>query len=64
MCPPNLQSVAYLGDGVYVGHDDCQIWLLTGSHDHPNNTIALEPRVWELLQAYVGKVNQKEVPAE
>ena len=38
----------YLGDGVYVTHDGYHLILTTAT-----NTIFLEPKVWEALDAYV-----------
>lgn len=45
----------YLGDGVYVHHDQWHIVLTTGHHDQEraDNKIYLEPHVWaQLMQWY------------
>lgn len=52
----NLKDVDYLGDGVYVGHDDYQLWLLANSHEKPTDMIALEPSVYEALRRYAQRV--------
>ena len=30
----NKLDMAYLGDGVYVGHDDYALWLTVNSHEN------------------------------
>jgi len=42
----------YLGDGVYASFDGWHIWLVTGSHDNPDNRVALEPSVYNALVRY------------
>ena len=42
----------YLGDGVYASFDGYHIWLVTGSHDKPDNRVALEPFVFEAAMKY------------
>lgn len=46
----------YLGDGVYASFDGYHIWLKTGSHDNPDNKIALEPSVYAALMRYHAKL--------
>ena len=41
----------YLGDGVYVGHDDYQLWLTVDSHEN-DELIALNPDVLSNLLTY------------
>ncbi len=41
----------YLGDGVYADFDGFMVKLTT-----ENDTIFLEPQVWDALQAYVKNV--------
>lgn len=44
----------YMGDGVYVKINDAnQLELKTGSHDHPDNIVYIEPEVWVSLLCYV-----------
>ena len=45
----------YIGDGVYVRFDGYHVWLLTGSHDRPDNAVALEPQVYEALTKFAEK---------
>jgi hypothetical protein len=45
MFPADLQEKMYLGDGVYVGHDDYHVWLYTDNGIAITNKIALEPEV-------------------
>lgn len=45
------QNLAYLGDGVYAGHDGYQVWLTTGDHRN-RELIALDPDVLKALVAY------------
>ena len=45
MNPADLENKAYLGDGVYVGHDGYHVWLYTDNGITVSNTIALEPPV-------------------
>jgi hypothetical protein len=47
-----LPPPRYLGDGVYAMTDGYHLWLLTGSHDHPNNRVALEREVYENVKVY------------
>lgn len=42
----------YLGDGVYVSFDGEYIWLLTGSHDQPDNRVALDASVFSALLVF------------
>lgn len=46
----------YLGDGVYVDFDGYQLWLSTEDGIQSTNTIALEPHVYEQLEAYVSRL--------
>lgn len=50
------QDLAYLGDGVYAGHDGYQVWLTVGSHMNAE-LIALEPDVLKALVTYA--INNK-----
>lgn len=52
-----LKDREYLGDGVYVGHDNFHIvlWLESESAFGPN-AIALEPAVMGALQRYIDRV--------
>ena len=61
----------YLGDGCYTRFDGYHIWLLTGSHDHPDNEVALEWGVFTELLDYAEKcwgikitINPAEPPKE
>jgi hypothetical protein len=53
-----LACKRYLGDGVYAGYDQFQIWLSTLE----GQRIALEPEVMRALVAYVERL--REVNAE
>lgn len=54
------QDMAYLGDGVYAGHDGYQVWLTTGSHMNAE-LIALDPNVIKALVTYAVKHNIVEI---
>jgi hypothetical protein len=44
------KELGYLGDGVYLSDDGCQLWLAVNHHE--NKVVALEPIVaLELVQA-------------
>ena len=45
--PEELRNAFYLGDSVYVGSDECQVWLITFNGIETTNEIALEPGVIE-----------------
>jgi hypothetical protein len=45
MLPADLKAKMYLGDGVYVGHDEFHVWLYTDNGIEVTNKIALEPEV-------------------
>jgi len=49
----------YLGDGVYVGFDGCQIIMTTGHHERAmaDNVIAMEPTVLAALDRYRERLN-------
>lgn len=50
----------YIGDGVYVRHDDFGIVLTTENGVRVTNTIYLEPEVWKNLEDYVETIGNKE----
>ena len=58
MSNDNEREPEYLGDGVYASFDGYHVWLRTGSHDNPDNTIALEPGVWNALVRYRARVTK------
>jgi hypothetical protein len=43
---------AYLGDGVYIGHDGWQLWLLT-ERDDGLHRVALDQQVQHALLTYL-----------
>ena len=47
----------YLGDGVYASFDGYQVWLAVNHHE--NKQVALEPRVFQNLCAYVKMLKEK-----
>ena len=55
----NLQDMRYLGDGVYVGHDGYQIWLMTNSHVSPDDMIALDPEIFKALLQYKESIEKR-----
>lgn len=46
----------YLGDGVYVSHDEYGINLMANDHKNPTDRIYLEPSVLRNLVAYAKRV--------
>lgn len=47
----------YLGDGVYVEHDDARVLTVTTSNGlETTNTIVLEPKVYAALVAYAARM--------
>ena len=48
----------YLGDGVYVSHDDCQFWLRT-ERENGWHEIALEPGMVSKLLEYQKRIQGK-----
>lgn len=52
-----MRNPEYLGDGVYIKHDGIAITLMTGSHDHPDNTIVLEPFVLKAFDTFRKEAN-------
>ena len=52
----------YLGDGVYVGFDGYQIWLITSDGLGETNRIALDPDTYEALLAYVARLKRATEP--
>lgn len=40
-----LLNKSYLGDAVYIGHDDWHVWLYTSDGVSITNRIALDPHV-------------------
>lgn len=55
-----LNDWEYLGDGVYFMFDGYHIWLHTGSHDRPDNRVALDPDVRAALARRIEAVNEME----
>lgn len=53
--------VRYLGDAVYVWFDKMrdQIILATGSHDHPDKVIVLEPETASALIEWCNELERK-----
>jgi hypothetical protein len=47
---------SYIGDGVYVHHDEFQIWLTTTREDGREETIALEPMAFVSLVRYAQRL--------
>lgn len=47
---------AYLGDGVYIKNNGEELILMTGSCDHPDNTIYLDDEVLQGFIHFVEKV--------
>lgn len=43
----------YIGDGVFIDHDQRGLVLTTSDGFRVTNQIILEPDTWESLQAYV-----------
>jgi hypothetical protein len=54
--PNDLKDVSYLGDGVYVGHDDYQLWLYSYHGQRVTNKIALNNSVYKKLIAYKERI--------
>lgn len=53
---------AYLGDGVYVGHDGFGLVLTTEDGIRETNRIVLEPEVYSALVAYVEALTPADQP--
>ena len=51
----DIQDTAYIGDGVYVGHDGYQLYLTIGSHENIK-IIAIEPEVLNALNEYYDRI--------
>lgn len=51
-----LPFADYLGDGVYIDFDGYQVVLKANHHEHPTDTIALDPHVIEALQRYLKRL--------
>lgn len=51
-----MSHKAYLGDGVYADCDGFGIVLTTENGIRETNRIVLEPEVWEMLKAYVERL--------
>lgn len=49
----------YLGDGVYATFDGYHVWLLTGSHDNPDNRVALELNVFQAVKKFGDEAFEK-----
>jgi hypothetical protein len=45
------QDMDHLGDGVYAGHDGCQVWLTVNDHRN-EELVALDPYVLQALVRY------------
>jgi hypothetical protein len=56
----NVVEAAYLGDAVYASFDGYYIWLHLGDHRSPG-LIALEPVVYQRLQAYAKQIYAKQI---
>lgn len=53
---PEANKEVYIGDGVYVSHDGCQLELRIGDDEYtPIQRIALEPEVFQALIEYAKK---------
>ena len=52
----------YIGDAVYVDFDGFMLILTTEDGIRANNTIMLEPEVWESLKAYVQRLHSDDQP--
>lgn len=52
---PEANIETYIGDGVYVSHDNYNLWLRTDRYDGDDvvlSRIALEPEVFQALIKY------------
>ena len=52
------QHKVYIGDSVYADFDGYHVILTTENGAGPDNTIYLEPRVFDALVTYVGSLNK------
>jgi hypothetical protein len=52
MIPEDLKDKMYLGDAVYVGHDDYQVWLYVDNGLTVTDKIALEPAVLDAFDLW------------
>ena len=55
------RPATYLGDAVYAIFDGFGYWLHTGSHDHPEQRVYLEPYVLDALVRFSGESISEEV---
>jgi hypothetical protein len=55
MLPADLKRKAYLGDGVYVGHDGLHVWLYTDNGIEITNKVALDPYVLLACEEWLEK---------
>lgn len=51
--PLRTANKTYLGDGAYVREDGFNIWLTTEDGVEAQNTICMEPSVWNALLVWV-----------
>jgi hypothetical protein len=55
-----MHDLTYLGDGVYAGHDEQQVWIWTDNGIERSKPIALDPLTFAALDSYyqslVGKL--------
>jgi hypothetical protein len=59
MLPADLKLKMYLGDGVYVGHDNYHVWLYTDNGMEITNKIALEPHVLAGFQKWLQQCSKQ-----
>lgn len=55
---------AYLGDGCYCRFDGFQFWLVTGSHDNPDNEVALDDYTLTAFLNFIEKTKKIKIKIE
>ena len=51
-----METKSYLGDGVYVDHNETELILTTSDGYETTNVIVLGMNEWEALEAYVKRI--------
>lgn len=54
----DLKDSEYMGDGVYIGHDGYQVWLITSNGFTTTNAVALEDGTLNNVIKYINKLRE------
>lgn len=53
-----LHQSRYIGDGLYVGHDGYQVWVIHHDGVETKDAIALDDATYEALVAYMSELKE------